>query len=82
MFEWMGRKPTRKVDTYLKYGFIVMEHEYYHCPRCGNKLNAGPNYQPRHCDQCGQRIIFQGITWKEDKELRKLPAVRGEVLYE
>ena len=64
-----ARKPIAKKSTYLKYGFVITEHEYYHCPRCKNILNAGPNYQPKYCDQCGQKIKFSGIKWKEDKEL-------------
>lgn len=65
----IARKPIPKTDTYLKYGFVITEHEKYLCPRCKSALNAGPNYQPRYCDQCGQKINFTGIKWKEDKEL-------------
>ena len=68
-----ARKPIAKKSTYLKYGF-----EYYRCPRCKNILNAGPNYQPKYCDQCGQKINFSGIKWKEDKELGFVK--RGEAL--
>ena len=82
IFKGIARKPIRKVGTYLKYGFIVMEHEYHSCPRCGSILNAGPNYQPKYCDQCGQRIMFRGVTWKEDKELRRLPAIQRREAYE
>jgi len=32
-------------------------------------MNAGPNYQPRYCDQCGQRVSFNGVIWKEDRHL-------------
>lgn len=63
------RKPTAKVKTYLKYGFVITEHEYHFCPKCGHSLNAGPNYQPKFCEQCGQHITFKGIKWKEDKVL-------------
>lgn len=64
-----GRKPIVKVDTYLKYGFVITEHEYHSCPMCGNVLNAGSNYQPKFCDQCGQEITFEGIEWREDRVL-------------
>ena len=64
------------METYLKYGFIIMEREKYLCPRCKSILNAGPNYQPKYCDRCGQKINFAGISWKEDKELGF--AKRGE----
>ncbi|MDE6518225.1 MAG: hypothetical protein K2L18_10330 [Acetatifactor sp.] len=69
MLRNIARKPIPKTDTYLKYGFVITEHEKYLCPRCKSALNAGPNYQPRYCDQCGQKINFTGIKWKEDKEL-------------
>lgn len=65
--------PTTKVDTYLKYGFVLTEHEFHSCPRCGSVLNAGPNYQPKVCEQCGQRITFKGIVWKEDKTIGYAP---------
>ena len=64
-----ARKPIPKTGTYLKYGFVITEHEYHLCPVCGHILNAGPEYQPRYCDQCGQRVDCSGIEWKEDKEL-------------
>lgn len=62
-------KPISKAGTYLKYGFVITEHEFQLCPRCGSTLNAGPNYQPKFCDQCGQQIDFEGIEWKEDRVL-------------
>ncbi len=64
-----ARKPILKKKTYLKYGFVVMEHEGCFCPRCGDILNAGPDYQPRYCSQCGQKMNFAGIVWTEDKQL-------------
>ena len=64
-----ARKPISKMMTYLKYGFVITEHEYYHCPRCNHILNAGPNYQPKYCDQCGKKLNFSGVKWKKDKEL-------------
>lgn len=71
-FRSMARKPVVKTNTYLKYGFVLMEREYYCCPKCGDVLNAGPNYQPKYCDQCGKRVDFTGIQWKEEKELERL----------
>ena len=79
MFKWMAKKPFKNVATYLKFGFVVTEHEYYHCPRCGESLNAGPNYQPNYCDRCGQKLTFEGVEWKEDKEIRYLPMVQGVI---
>ncbi|MCM1179961.1 MAG: hypothetical protein NC347_06875 [Clostridium sp.] len=69
MLRNIARKPIPKMGTYLKYGFVITEHESYLCPRCMSILNAGPNYQPRYCDQCGQKIDFSGIVWKADREL-------------
>lgn len=62
-------KPISEMDIYYKFGFVITEHEQQLCPRCRNILSAGPNYQPRYCDQCGQRITFDGIDWKEEKTL-------------
>lgn len=65
----IAKKPIFETKTYLKYGFVIMEHEYLYCPNCESVLNAGPDYQPNYCDQCGQKLSFTGIIWKEDKEL-------------
>ena len=72
----IARKTIPKTETYIKYGFVITEHECQHCPRCNHILNAGPNYQPKCCSQCGQKLNFSGTRWKEDKELGF--AKRGE----
>lgn len=64
-----ARKPVTRKSTYLKFGFVVTEHECHYCPRCKSVLNAGPDYQPRYCGHCGQKINFSKIEWKADKEL-------------
>ncbi len=64
------RKPIVRKEIYLKYGFVKTEHTSYHCPRCSKTLNAGPNFQPKYCWQCGQRIDFNGIEWEKEKVLR------------
>lgn len=69
MFKNRGKRPIKKVGTYLKYGFVITEHESFLCPGCGNCLNAGPGYQPEFCNRCGQHINFDGIGWKKDKVL-------------
>lgn len=71
-----ARKPVIRKTTYLKFGCVITEHENHYCPRCGHVLNAGPDYQPKYCDQCGQKVSFAGIIWKEDRELGF--AKRGE----
>jgi hypothetical protein len=65
----MARKPVLKTETYLKYGFVITECERYSCPRCKGILNAGPNYQQRHCGQCGQRIDYSRVEWKGERTL-------------
>lgn len=64
-----ARKPIAREITYMKFGFVITEHENHYCPRCSHVLNAGPNYQPKYCDQCGQRVSFNGVIWKEDRHL-------------
>lgn len=71
-----ARKPIARKITYLKFGFVITECENHYCPRCNHVLNAGPNYQPKYCDQCGKKVSFTGIKWKEDVELGY--AKRGE----
>ena len=72
MFKGIARKPISKLETYLKFGFVLTEHEFFYCPRCEHVLNAGPLYQPRYCDQCGQRVDFGNVEWKDDRELKCL----------
>lgn len=67
--KWIAKRPVARNRQYLKFGFVITKHEYHDCPRCGSTLNAGPNYQPRYCDRCGQKIDFSGTEWKEDKEI-------------
>ncbi len=67
--KWIARKPVAKTMKYLKFGFVITEQHCYSCPRCRETLNAGPNYQPRYCDQCGQKINFSDAEWKEDRQL-------------
>mgnify|MGYP002625846129 FL=1 len=67
--KWIARKPLVRTRQYLKFGFVVTEHECHDCPRCGYTLNAGPNYQPRYCDRCGQKIDFSGTEWTEERQL-------------
>ncbi|WP_251205852.1 hypothetical protein [Acetatifactor aquisgranensis] len=69
MFRNMARKPIARTYTYLKYGFVVTESEKQLCPRCGSTLNAGPDYQPRRCGQCGQRIDYSRVEWKGERTL-------------
>lgn len=65
----IARRPAARTETYLKFGFVIMKHENHYCPRCSHVLNAGPNYQPKYCDQCGQKINFSSTEWREDRQL-------------
>lgn len=76
--KWIARKPVARTMRYKKYGFVITEHHCYGCPRCREILNAGPNYQPRYCDRCGQKINFSGVVWTKDRELGF--AGRGQVI--
>lgn len=67
MLRFIARKAVVKTGTYNKYGFVITLHQFCCCPRCKSALNAGPSYQPRYCDQCGQRIDFSDVEWKEEK---------------
>jgi len=69
MTEDTAGKPLVRTESYLKYGFVIMECECFLCPECGEALNAGPNYQPQYCGRCGQKITFEGIEWKPEKML-------------
>lgn len=61
MFRNIARKPLIKTEDYLKYGFSPVVQKSYCCPRCGHSLNAGPEYAPRYCGQCGQHVTFKGM---------------------
>ncbi|MBR1374258.1 hypothetical protein IJ556_07415 [bacterium] len=69
MFKRKARKPILNRTTYLKFGFVITEHTNCHCPRCKEILNAGPNYQPKYCDRCGQKVDFTDIQWEEDRDI-------------
>lgn len=69
MLRLFARKPIAKKTRYLKYGFVITEIEQQLCPRCKEILNAGPDYQPNYCGNCGQKIDFRDTVWVEPKEL-------------
>lgn len=33
-----------------------------YCPRCNHVLNAGPNFQPKYCSECGQNPGMYAIS--------------------
>jgi ribosomal protein L37AE/L43A len=78
-FKEIARKPIPKMGTYTRFGFVIVRHEYHQCPRCKNTLNAGPNYQPKYCDQCGQKVDFSGTVWKAEEEIGVIPLEQRRV---
>ena len=70
----IARKPKCKPVEHLKFGCLLVENDYYYCPRCGKVLNAGPDYQPRYCSECGQKVSFKQIEFRDDMVLE----LRGE----
>lgn len=65
----IARKPVTTRDKYLKYGFVITEYQVFRCPKCAGILNAGPNYQPGFCGDCGQKLTFRGIHWEDEQFL-------------
>lgn len=64
-----ARKPIESTIRYKKYGFAYVESKVYRCPKCGDILNAGPNYQPKYCGECGQKLDFSSAKWEPEREL-------------
>lgn len=69
MIKWVSMKPIVEKRVYLKFGFVIVKSQVCLCPKCYHTVNAGPNYQPDHCDKCGQRLKFDDIEWEKDEEL-------------
>lgn len=67
--KFMAMKPISRSGTYRKYGYALTLYNYCSCPRCEKILNAGPNYQPRYCSECGQKLDFSDTVWQEEKYL-------------
>lgn len=66
--KFIARKPVIKTGTYRKYGVAITLHRYCKCPRCKKILNAGPDYHPKYCDQCGQKVDYSDVVWQKKKE--------------
>ena len=63
------KAPTWKMVEYKKYGFCKTRFQAFYCPECENQLNAGPEYQPKRCDNCGIKLDFSGIEYKPEEFL-------------
>lgn len=64
--KFVARKPVIRNGTYKKFGLVVTLSQHCYCPRCNRILNAGPDYQPKYCDRCGQKVDCSNVSWKED----------------
>lgn len=67
--KFVARKPIIRRNTYKKFGFVVTLRQYCYCPRCNQVLNAGPDYQPKYCGQCGQHVDFSDVVLEREIEL-------------
>lgn len=67
--KFIARKPVVKTRVYKRYSLVCVEYKPCYCPRCQNILNAGPNYQPKYCSECGQKIDFSEVKWEEERIL-------------
>ncbi len=61
--------PVIKYTEYLKFGFVKTRFQDFYCPHCGKQLNAGWNYQPKFCAECGQLLDFSEVTYEEEEFL-------------
>lgn len=62
-------KPMMTYTEYLRFGFVRTRCQQFSCPACGVILNAGWNYQPKFCAECGQRLDFSGIAFEQEETL-------------
>jgi hypothetical protein len=60
-------KPIAETYEYLKFGFVKTKSQRFRCPACGDILNAGPNYQPKFCGECGQKVDFEGVVYADEE---------------
>ena len=67
MFKDIAKTPKEQTKRYLKYGFVITEYQALSCPACGHTLNAGPQFQPNYCSECGQKLSYKGIAWRPEK---------------
>ena len=52
---------------YLKFGFVPTLTTQVLCDNCNNSLNAGPNYQPKFCPECGAKVPdLSNVEWKNE----------------
>ncbi len=63
----IAKTPLVEFDTYKKFGNLPTKYQKFICPKCKNVINAGPNYQPRYCSSCGQKLKFDNIEYVNEE---------------
>lgn len=64
-------KPIIAKRDYMKYGFVPTRFQTFICPVCNDTINAGPDYQPKFCAECGVKLDFSGVVFEEEEEMIK-----------
>lgn len=62
-------KPTEYTAEYKKFGLVMIRIHGHKCGECGAILNAGPNWQPKCCEECGTKVDWSDVVWIPDEEL-------------
>lgn len=62
--------PKTRFKKYKKYGFSLTRVQVAYCPACDHHLNAGPNFMPKRCNECGQLLDWNGYSWTPDEFLK------------
>ena len=62
-------QPVPETYEYRTFGFVITRAVRHRCPACNAVLSAGPDYQPKFCGGCGQRVDFTGVTFPEEETL-------------
>ena len=64
------QSPITRFKRYRKFGFVLTEVQMAYCPSCRKQLNAGPNYVPERCSNCGQLIDWGNYSWREEEFIK------------
>ena len=64
------QSPITRFKRYRKFGFVLTEVQMAYCPSCKTQLNAGPNYVPERCSNCGQLIDWGNYSWREEEFIK------------
>lgn len=62
-------KPIIIKKDYMKWGFLPTRFQAFLCPNCKTILNAGPEYQPKFCAECGIKLDFTGIVYEKEEHI-------------